>query len=213
MNESGETTAPLTVEISPPKRFGPAALLICCGYGILVSLPALSSILVVSSLPLSWLTAIIPFLALAAAVFLLPFAFGNSFIFRIARSFQPDKEGGEMFLVQFASVPRLRKGLRAWVEDADDVGWLTLDASRLKFRGDSVNLVIPVSAVAHVRRENNGVRGLFLYSRTVLHLKGGREFCTLRFAERSSYLLPTSRRTGLRLFNAVRAFAAKPAPA
>lgn len=189
------------IHISAPRRFTLATLIICSAYGLLLFLPALASILAVSLVQLSFLTLALPLLTLALATFFLPFGFGNGYVARVAESLRPADRDAK--LVQLAFVPRLHWGLRGMMEDADDIGWLSCTSNALVFQGDSVNLSIPLSRVKSVRRENSGFRGLFLYSRTAVKVDGLDEFTALRFAERSSRLLPSSWRCARDLYEYV----------
>ena len=79
-----------------------------------------------------------------ATAFFLPFGLGNTHVARLVRSLNPgasrDEDG---FIVQLTVSPRLRSGLRALLEDADDIGYLTFAANELRFQGDSVKLSAP----------------------------------------------------------------------
>ena len=48
----------------------------------------------------------------------------------------------------------LRSGLRAWIEDADDIGWLRLGNSALEFNGDGLKLVVPYANLQQLRTES-----------------------------------------------------------
>jgi hypothetical protein len=146
---------------------------------------------------------------LAASLIFLPFGFGNGYLTRLA---QPLRAGSTdpAVLVQVSFVPRLRQGLRAWFEDADDIGWLSVVDSRLVFQGDSVQLSLPLTSLTEVQLENIGWRGLFAYGpkvRVVAPGLGLRQ--VLYFGERSSLLLPQSRRIARAIF---RMIAREPGP-
>ncbi len=197
------------IQLRAPRYFTSARLLICSAYGMLLFLPTLLiSILAISFLQLSFLTVALPLFTVGLATFFLPFGFGNSYLARIAESLRPPDP--EAMLVQLATVPRLNLGFRGMVDDADDIGWLSCSESALIFRGDAVNLSIPLRCVRSVKRENGGVRGLFLYSRTAVKVDGIGEFNKLRFAERSSQILPGSWRLGRKLYEYVAAKAGRP---
>jgi len=187
------------IQIRAPQRFTPARLLVCSAYGLLLFLPTvLISVLAISFLRLSALTLALPLVTVALSTFFLPLGFGNSYVARLAEPLRPADR--EAMLVQLAFVPRLHWGFRGMVEDADDIGWLSCSQEALVFRGDSVNLSIPLHMVKSVTRENSGLRGLFLYSRTAVAVEGLQEFTKLRFAERSSRVLPASWSIGKQLY-------------
>src|SRR2546423_1825319 len=188
------TTA--VIELSRPRRFTTRALFALHVYNVLLVLPIFLSVLALSLLKLGWLTLLLPLLALAATAWFLPFGLGNSYVARLVRSMPPEKvTPGEAFIVQLTVYPRLRSGLRALVEDADDVGLLTFTASEIIFHGDSVRLRLPFKNIEQSRLQNVGPRGRFIYGRRIeLLVTGLPNVEAVEFAERSSRLLPTSRR-------------------
>jgi len=108
---------------------------------------------------------------------------------------------GQNFIVQLTLTPRLRSGLRALLEDADDIGWLSVTPSSLLFRGDSIQLTVPFTQIQQLEPQSIGWRGLFVWGpRVRLRVSGLPKVEALEFAERSSWLLPASRRTARRLF-------------
>jgi len=184
-----------TIEVAQPKLFNTGAVVVVNAYGALLAVPFLLSVLVVSVTEFSLLTALIPLLVVAATAYFLPFGLGNTHITRLVQSLNPAAaRGGEGFIVQLTLSPRLRSGLRALLEDADDIGYLTVRGDELLFQGDSVKLSIPLDHIELVRPQNIGLRGLFVYGRRIqLVVRALKQVESLEFAERSSRLLPTSR--------------------
>jgi hypothetical protein len=127
----------------------------------------------------------------------LPFGLGNPYVSRLVRSLSPAAgETGENFVVQLSLSPRIRSGLCAVLDDADDIGYLSFDGSGFRFQGDSVKLLVPYDCIKEVRPHNIGMRGLFVYGRRIrVMVTGLPNVSSLEFAERSSWLLPTSRKT------------------
>jgi len=204
MNQVEQTKGAATIEIRSPQRFNWPALVICSAYGLLLLLPTLLAILSVSLIGFGLFTVAIPLFTLAGATFFLPFGFGNPHVARLARPFRPtDPSSGQSFLVQLTAVPRLRSGIRALVEDSDDVGWLTCKDMGLSFCGDSLTLWLPSSQIKAIKRENGGARGLFLYSRVAVTVMDVPDFTALRFAERSSSTLPASRAATHRMYQSM----------
>jgi hypothetical protein len=162
---------------------------------MLMITPIFSAIIAVSVIKLGALTVLIPLLALAATAFLLPFGLGNTHVTRLVRSLNPGAgQKGDGFIVQLTLSPRLRSGLRALLEDADDIGYLTFGGNELCFQGDSVKLLVPWEDIQLVRPRNIGWRGLFVYGRRIkLVVSGWPELESFEIAERSSWLLPDSR--------------------
>jgi hypothetical protein len=204
MPPSSGSAAAVRIQIAEPKRFKTGAVLAVCVYGLLVMTPVLLSMMVVSVLSLGWFTFALPLAAIVGATFLLPFGFGNPYVTRLVGRLADGESDRGDFIVQLTFTPRLRSGLRAVLEDADDVGWLRLGEHELVFAGDSVKLSVPYSQIQGARMHSIGWRGLFLCGqRTDLTLAGISEVSGLSFAERSSWLLPNSRATSRRLYQAI----------
>ena len=190
------------IEITRPRLFTASAVAVVNAYGMLMITPIFFAIISVSVVKLGVLTVLIPLLALAATAYFLPFGLGNTHITRLVRSLNPSVgQNGDGFIVQLTISPRLRSGLRALLEDADDIGYLTFSARELCFQGDSVKLSVPWENIQLVRPQNIGWRGLFVYGRRIkLVISGWPEVESFEFAERSSWLLPASRATTRRLY-------------
>ncbi len=183
------------LEYKPATLFNARAILVVCAFGLLLLLPVILSMLVVSVLPIGFWTLAIPAATIGAATYFLPFGSGNSYVAQLVRPIQPAAPAGpEAFIVQVTFRPRLRSGIRALVEDADDVGWLTVTESLVTFRGDSIQLSLPREQIQGVRAQSIGPRGLFLYPRLVVAVSGLGQARELRIADRSSWVLPEARR-------------------
>jgi hypothetical protein len=185
-----------TIEIAKPRLFAAGALVIVSAYGLLLAAPFFISILVVSLVKFGILTVLIPLLAVAATAYFLPFGLGNAHVTRLVQSLNPAAgQSGDGFIVQLTLSPRIRSGFRAILDDADDIGYLSFTASGLLFQGDSVKLSVPFDQIEHVRPQNIGLRGLFVYGRRIRVVASGLpNIEAVEFAERSSWLLPDSRR-------------------
>jgi hypothetical protein len=186
--------------------------MIIWSYGLMLVLPVFLSILVASVLRLSALTLVLPLLGIVVSIFLLPFGFGNAYAAKLIGSIAgaaPRPE--DHFFVQLTLSPRIRSGLRAFAEDADDLGQLSFTDSALLFRGDSVTLSVPFTQIQSIESNNVGWRGLFVYGRRLVVVVSGLPNVTaVEFAERSSWLLPTSRKITRQLYARLSTAAAKP---
>jgi len=184
------------IEIAQPKLFTMGVVLIVSAYGLLLAVPVFASMLIVSLLKIGILTALVPCAAIVGTAFFLPVGLGNPHVLRVLRSLPPLADNTEAaVVVQLTLAPRIRSGLRAMLEDADDFGYLSFGDSGLRFRGDSVRLSIPFECIQEVRPQNVGLRGRFLYGRRIrIVVSGLPGIGSLEFAERSSWLLPSSRR-------------------
>ena len=198
-----------TIEFTQPKLFTAGAVATVNAYGVVLAMPLFFSILVVSVIKFGILTALIPLLVVAATAYFLPFGLGNTHVTRLVRSLHPaagkDESG---FIVQLTLSPRLSSGLRAILEDADDIGYLSFTGTGLVFQGDSVQLSIPFDRITRVQPQNVGLRGRFVYGRRIrVVISGLAEIESIEFAERSSWLLPTSRAITRKLCQRLRAAA------
>jgi len=97
------------------------------------------------------------------------------------------------FIFQFAADPRLFKGLRGFLEDADDIGILSLQEEALSFKGDCINLCIPYSRIESVQKYNVGWRGIWICGKRIkIKLKNYKQYNSFEFLERHSYTVPKS---------------------
>ena len=191
-----------TIEIAPPRLFTAGAVVTVSAYGILLAAPFFAAILVVSLIKFGILTVLIPLLAVAATAYFLPFGLGNAHVTRLVQSLNPAAGKSEDgFIVQLTLSPRIRSGLRAILDDADDIGYLSFTGTELLFQGDSVKLSVPFNYIEQVQPQNIGLRGLFVYGRRIrVRVSGLPEIESFEFAERSSWLLPNSRAITRKLY-------------
>jgi hypothetical protein len=190
------------MEIGQPTVFGGRALFQVVAYALVLVIPVLLAVTIMSLFKIGmWLSVLIPVAATAATVLVLPFGLGNPEITRLVRTMKPVAGAEETdFIVQLTLAPRIRRGWRALLEDADDIGRLSFIESNLIFQGDSIRLRLPFVRVSEVRRQNIGLRGLFVYGpRIAVRISGIPEVDSIEFAERASWLLPASRRITARL--------------
>lgn len=189
----------------PATLFTARAVITMCLWGLLLMVPVLAAILLVSVLRLGTLTFLVPLVTICAATFFLPFGFGNFYVARLARPLIPHAEPPErFFLVQLTCQPRHRAGFLALLEDADDIGFLSLTETQVVFDGDSIRLAVPYEHVRRLELQNSGWRALFAYGpRTSFCVAGLPEGSRFTFAERSSWHLPGSRRNARQLFESV----------
>jgi len=184
-----------TIEIAQPRLFTAGAVAVVNAYGLVLAGPLFAAILLVSLIQFGLLTIMIPFLVVAAMAYFLPFGLGNAHVARLVRSLHPEAgQGEDGFIVQLTLSPRIRTGLRAVMDDADDIGYLSFTATELFFQGDSVKLTVPFDRIEQVRPRNIGLRGLFVYGRRIrVVVSDLPQIRSFEFAERSSRVLPTSR--------------------
>lgn len=157
-------------------------------------LPLVVSVVVITLSPLSAASFLLPLAAIGFSTFFLPCGFGNPFMTRLVQRLAPGRGPvADGFVAQLTLQPRVRTGLRALLEDADDVGWLSFSESALRFQGDSVQLSVPLEQIREVRSRNIGLRGLFVYGRPcTFTVSGLPQIQSFQVAERSSWTLPGS---------------------
>jgi hypothetical protein len=183
------------IEITQPRLFNASAVAMVNAYGLALVAPIVVSILAVSLIRFGFLTVLIPLLTLAATAYCLPLGLGNTYICQLVRSGNPAAaQAKDGFIVQLTLSPRIRSGLRAKLEDADDIGYLSFNESGFRFEGDSVKLAVPFDQIRLVQPQNIGLRGLFVYGQRIKVVVAGLgEIESVEFAERCSRLLPASR--------------------
>src|SRR5262249_24655265 len=165
--------------------------MIVCAFGLLLVVPVLGAMLVVSSLRFGFWTALIPLLTICAATLFLPFGFGNTYVTQLVRGLgSADSNVANSFVVQITFFPRIRSGLRAILEDADDIGSISLSNGALAFQGDSVRFTIPYSQLSDVRLQTIGLRGLFVYPCIAVTVSGLPEVISFKIADRTGCFLP-----------------------
>jgi hypothetical protein len=195
-------STPASIRINEPKLLTASAAAIVNAFGLFLALPIFLAVLSVTLVKVSLWTFLFPVLVILATAYFLPFGLGNAYVAKLVRMMHP-VAGAEPngFIVQLTTTPRIRSGMRALLEDADDIGYLTFTDSDLRFQGDSIQLSIPLDEIKEVRAENIGMRGLFVYGRRITVVpKFLPNVAAIRFAERSSWLLPTSKAITKRLF-------------
>jgi hypothetical protein len=190
------------IEVTEPKLLTAGAVVIVNACGVLLAAPVFVSLLAVSLIEFGVLTVLIPMLVVAATAYFLPFGLGNAYVSRLVRLLNPAAgQGEDGFIVQLTLTPRLKSGVRAILEDADDIGYLSFSGTELRFQGDSIKLSIPVDRIEEVGTRNIGLRGLYVYGQRISVVVSGLPGIeSLEFAERSSWLLPTSRAITRKLY-------------
>jgi hypothetical protein len=191
-------------EVRPARLLTAGALVWSYAFGLLLGLFVLVAIVWISFQPLTPLTYIVPVLAIAAATLCLPIGFGNPYIRRLASRIKRANPANGASLVQIAMQPRLRSGVRAALEDADDIGWLAVTDSGLIYEGDAITMTLPLSAINKVELQNVGFRGVFMYGpRIVFTVSGIQGVQGFEAAERSSLFLPQSRGKAISFYHEV----------
>jgi hypothetical protein len=190
------------LELKPATLFTPKALAIISLYGLILMIPVLVSMMLVSVLRFGVLTFVVPLATIVVATYFLPLGFGNPYVARLVRPLQRSlPQIHETYVVQLTQNPRNRTGLWAILEDADDLGVVTFTELALVFHGDSILLTVPFERIKELRLQSASWRALFAYGpRISFSVDGLSEAGTFTFAERSSCILPTSRKNARRMY-------------
>lgn len=192
--------------VQPAKLFSPGAIIISSLYGLIVMFPVVVAILVVTVLQFGLWTFLVPLAVIGAATYFLPLGFGNPYVTRLVRPLRPPSvQSQDFFVVQFSTSPRIRSGPMALLEDADDIGVLVFSESTVEFYGDSVRLSVPFSEITDLRQRNAGFRALFAYGHQLAFQVPSLNGVAFRFAERSSRVLPSSRKIANRMYQQLKA--------
>jgi hypothetical protein len=187
--------------IQPAKLFTSGAIVISSLYGFVLMIPVVVAILGLTLLQFGLWTFLLPVVVIGAATYFLPLGFGNPYVTRLVRPLRPPSvQPQELFVVQLSTSPRIRSGPMALLEDADDIGVLAFTDSAVEFYGDSVRLSVPFSEITDLSQRNAGSRALFAYGHQLVFKVHSLNGATFRFAERSSGVLPSSRRIADRMY-------------
>jgi hypothetical protein len=189
------TKATSVFTVQPPKLFTSSAIVISSLYGFVLMFPVVVAILGVTLLKFGLWTFLVPVAVIGAATYFLPLGFGNPYVTRLVRPLRPSSvQNQDLFVVQFSTTPRIRSGAMSLLEDADDVGVLAFTDSTVEFYGDSVRLSVPFSEIKDLSQRNAGSRALFAYGHQLVFKVPSLNEAAFRFAERSSLVLPSSRK-------------------
>jgi len=127
---------------------------------------------------------------------------GNPYIVHLVRKIPQQPPWNEKsFVVQMALSPRLHTGIRGFLEDADDIGFLTFTTDTIIFYGDQTTLRLPKDSLTEVSTRNVGWRGLWIcgyYTRLRSNLLSDHEF--VEFADRSTWTVISAFRRSEELF-------------
>ena len=112
-----------------------------------------------SPTPLLFIPVIALILSLAA-IWLAPSIFHvNYYIRSLVLRTQPSPPG-DGYVCQISTAPRQYTGLRGFLEDADDVGWLTVTEDGLRFNGDHTEAQLSWRETTSLQLSGIGWRGL-----------------------------------------------------
>lgn len=117
----------------------------------------------------------------------------------VSQMFEGSGETG--YICQVTMQPRLYRGIRAFLEDADDIGLVTLNDGVLKFRGDHSDIAITLSTDVTAELRTIGWRGLWYSGARIRLTFPGREpFHEIEFLERQCWSVKASKRLAQELY-------------
>ena len=199
------------IEITQPKLFTKKAILVINAYIVLGVIPIVILNFLISpifeffkreqALSLS-LVALV--LVVFQYLYFNPIWLGNPYVRKLVRSLNVSDRSG--YVIQLAIIPRLKSGFRAFLEDADDMGFLAITENELVFKGDSVKFSLPYAQIINIRKRNVGWRGAWIYGHRIqIDFMDSTNKKSFEFAERSSLSIPASRRITTELINSLSA--------
>jgi hypothetical protein len=95
---------------------------------------------------------------------------------------------------QISMTPKICCGLRAVLEDADDIGYLSISDNSVVFKGDTIDFSIPKAEISDIRSCSIGWRGYWIAGRRIkLAVSGHEKFKEIEISERHSCTIPGSR--------------------
>lgn len=156
--------------------------------------------------------ALILFVGVVALFYYLPtFSGPNLLSWRIGKRVRerfPERIPLEQYLVQITLTPRYSRGLRAALDDCDDIGMLYIVDDTLLFEGDCCSLILPRRCVDGLDdKGSSAIYGLFgLDKRMAFRLRpsANHPYTSIRISERRSANLLQYYRFARHLFNRLR---------
>lgn len=116
-------------------------------------------------------------------VYFAPFIFRTYDITNKIRRIEPDRYPGEIFC-QFTAYPRRNSFFRRFMDDADDLGMLSIDDEGLSFQGDHTSFFLPKSMIEEIEYYSEIPRSLGMSKRTRIMISPEAEpFFVFEFGE------------------------------
>jgi len=166
------------IAIGDPRRFRLPQILIVNAIGVVFGLPCgvalgVGMVALVTGILFASATLLVvgavALLVFGIGLFFLPLLWGNPYIcYLVRKGVAPSAtDASTTFPVQIALRPRLHDGIRGWLEDADDIGYLTVSSTGITFTGDHVSVRLPSESIVSVRTRNIGCRGFWFCGRRI----------------------------------------------
>lgn len=169
------------IRIDTPKRFGAREIIVMS----LFAFAAASTFLAIMGITLflrSWTMRIgnpvllpgymhflapVGFMIIYFAV--LPFTLANPYIrYLLRKKFAAKTASTPCYDCSITLTPRLYKGFRGAVEDADDIGRLEISRDALVFTGDHIDIYLPFDSIVSATSENCGGRRLWMLGNQIV---------------------------------------------
>ena len=154
-----------------------------------------------------WLLLILPcllFISLIVFWFYPGLSQANYYICSLVSHFRSN-DGRTEYVCQIATQPRTYKGIRGFLEDADDVGIVYIEDGVFKFHGDCYGISINLSNV-NVELNNIGYRSLWYAGRRIkIILQPQDKFESIDIVERQCWSAMQSRKLMLQIFEEIKA--------
>lgn len=139
--------------------------------------------------------------------YFLPFLLGVNFYIKrlVFANCEVGMPGDFFFVCQISFEPRRYGGIRGFLEDADDIGLLKFETSRLLYEGDGLTFCVPYDHVEIIRELSSGWIGVgILGKRVKVRLRLPDSEQVLIIGERHSRTLPESRKIARKIIEQLR---------
>jgi hypothetical protein len=129
-------------------------------------------------------------------LYLIPIINGNNWVCRIVKQISGiEILNGNATICQISFTPRLHRGIRGFLEDADDVGYIQFSDNSVVFRGDQIQMDLPYSSVKTFSCANAGWRTFWVTGRKIkIETDAFEGYDHFTISERQSSTILSSRR-------------------
>ncbi len=209
------------LEIGAPEEFGMQAVIVENLFSLLPTGVLMVTTLILSSLagalthilfgaPASalvflFLIVLMLFVSLYLMLVCFPFMQANPYVRHLVEKRHGWRQSSSnAYICQLSLSPRFYSGLRGFLEDADDIGWLEIKDDGIVFKGDSMNLSLPFEAINRIATLDRGYRMLGMGGRKVrISTRALDGIQAFELVERQSYTIDTSRRLADDIIDAI----------
>jgi len=114
----------------------------------------------------------------------------NFYILGIVKKIGLSFNSSNEYVFQLSFKPRIQRGLRGTLEDADDIGIFIIDKDKVSFIGDYIKIDISFLEIESIEKHNVGWRGFWIVGKRVkIIFKDTSEYSQIDLLERQSATL------------------------